>query len=143
MLDLPINAVHEDALALRHVGTFVVAFCDTLADVGLVAAGIVAVELAVVVLVSVLPVAAVSPLFARGDGRFRHFLAVGVDVVVDFLGDVTGGVVGEEAWIGVTWGWSAIICKEAIWWDLQVTEFEVRSEESTVGVAAEALDHWE
>lgn len=96
MLDLPVDAVPQDALALRHVrAVLVVAVSDALADVRFVAAVVLAVELAVVVLVCVRPVAAIGPLLARSHGCFGHFLAMGVDVAFHFLGDVTGGVIGE------------------------------------------------
>lgn len=103
VLDLPVDTVSQDALALRHVGAvLVVTVSDALADVGFVTAVVLAVELAVVVLVGVGPVAAVGPLLAWGDGCFGYFLAVGVDVVLHFLGDVAGGVVGEQGRVRVS-----------------------------------------
>lgn len=103
VLDLPIDAVQLER-ALRNKGTFAVAGSDALADVVFISTVGQALVLAHLACVGVSPVAAVGPLLAGGDGGFGDFLAVGVDVVVDFLGDVAGGVVGEEVWAGVS-GW--------------------------------------
>lgn len=52
-------------------------------------------------MIGVLPFAAVGPLLSWCDSGFGDFLAVSVDVVVYFLGDVAGTVVREQARVGV------------------------------------------
>jgi hypothetical protein len=100
VLDFPVDAVLQERTLLND-WTGIVAGSDTLADIAFVAAGVQALVFARLVCVGVRPLGAVGPLLSGCDCGFGDFLAVAVDVVVHFLGDVAGGGIRVQARVRV------------------------------------------